>query len=236
MWISFVGGKLNVYSRLPGAAVGLREARAEAEDPVGAAALVVDELGAPEARHAEHRADDRRAARPCPSACARPESQSDRRTARSSVGRVGKQDRRRRHRAAGVFAGEQLATISAAVSSSSDGLCSDLRVALQRARTARRRSSLGEDVHRHVDQHRSRPAALGERERLLDDLGKEVRPIDAPGALHERPVDLVLRRVGVQVHFLVRVLAVVVASARRRRSRPSGSSRAPRWPRRSRHW
>ena len=69
---------------------------------------------------------------------------------------------------------------------------------------------LGEDVHRHVDQHRAGPPALGQRERLLDDLGEQMRRIHAPRPLHERPVDLVLRRVGMQVHFLVRMLAEVV--------------------------
>ena len=70
---------------------------------------------------------------------------------------------------------------------------------------------LGEDVHRHVDQHRAGLAALGHKERLLDDLREEVRAFHAPGALDERLVDLELRAVGVEVHFLMRMLAVVVA-------------------------
>ena len=69
---------------------------------------------------------------------------------------------------------------------------------------------LGEDVHRHVDQHRPRASALGENERLLDDLREQVRRIHAPRPLDEGPIDLVLRRVRVQVHLLVRMLAVVV--------------------------
>ena len=67
-----------------------------------------------------------------------------------------------------------------------------------------------EDVHRHVDQHRPRPAALRERERLVEDLGEQVRLVDPPRALDERPVDLELRGVGVQVDLLVRMLAVEV--------------------------
>ncbi len=51
----------------------------------------------------------------------------------------------------------------------------------------------------------------GERECLFDDFREQVRLIGAPRALDERPIDLVLRRVRVQVHFLVRMLAVVVA-------------------------
>ena len=67
-----------------------------------------------------------------------------------------------------------------------------------------------EHVHRHVDQHRTRLPALGQQECLVDDLRKQFRIVDAPGALHERPIDLVLRAVGVQVHFLVRMFAEVV--------------------------
>ena len=74
----------------------------------------------------------------------------------------------------------------------------------------RRVDGLGEDVHRHVDEHRPGLAVLGEQERLLDDLGQQLRLVDAPGPLDERPIDLVLRGVGVQVDLLVRVPAVVV--------------------------
>ena len=41
---------------------------------------------------------------------------------------------------------------------------------------------LREDVHRHVDEHRPGLAVLGEQERLLDDLGEEVR-----AGRHARP-------------------------------------------------
>ena len=40
--------------------------------------------------------------------------------------------------------------------------------------------------------------------------GQQFRIVDAPGALHEWPIDLVLRAVGMQVHFLVRMFAEVV--------------------------
>lgn len=69
---------------------------------------------------------------------------------------------------------------------------------------------LGEDVHRHVDEHRAGPARLREHERLLEDLREQVRGVDPPHALAERAVDLALRGVGVEVDLLVRVLAVVV--------------------------
>jgi len=82
---------------------------------------------------------------------------------------------------------------------------------MREALKQRRIDRLGEDVHRHRHQHRPGPAAPRELERLVDDLGEEIRPLDAPRAFHERAVDLVLRRIGVQVHFLVRMLAVVVA-------------------------
>jgi hypothetical protein len=68
-----------------------------------------------------------------------------------------------------------------------------------------------EDVHRHRHQHRARTAAFGQLERLFQDLGEQVRTLHAPDALGERAVDLRLLRVAVQVDFLVRVLAVVVA-------------------------
>ena len=69
---------------------------------------------------------------------------------------------------------------------------------------------LREHVHRNVDQHRAGLAALGQQERLLDDLGQELGLLDPPGSLHEGPVDLVLRGVGVQVDLLVGVPAEVV--------------------------
>ena len=56
----------------------------------------------------------------------------------------------------------------------------------------RRVDRLREDVHGHVDEHRSGLAVLGEQERLLDDLGQEVCVVDAPGPLDERPIDLEL--------------------------------------------
>ena len=89
-------------------------------------------------------------------------------------------------------------------------LVQDLGV-VGKPREERRIDLLGEDVHGHRDQHRPGPSALGELECLVDDFRKQVRALDAPGALDERPVDLVLRGVGVQIHFLVRMLAVVVA-------------------------
>ena len=74
----------------------------------------------------------------------------------------------------------------------------------------RRVDRLREDVHRHVDEHRAGLAVLGQQERLLDDLGEEFCLLDPPGAFDERPIDLELRRVGVQVHLLVGMTAVVV--------------------------
>ena len=69
---------------------------------------------------------------------------------------------------------------------------------------------LGEDIHRHVDEYRAGLSVLGEQERLLDDLGQQLGLVDAPAPLDERPIDLVLRGVGVQVDLLMRVPAVVV--------------------------
>jgi hypothetical protein len=58
--------------------------------------------------------------------------------------------------------------------------------------------------------HRPRLAAFSEQERLVDDLGEQCRIVDAPGALHKRPIDLVLRAVGVEVDLLVGMLAEVM--------------------------
>ena len=53
MWISFVGGMLNVYSVSHELQSASEKRVPSAEDPVGALALVVDELRAPEPGHAE---------------------------------------------------------------------------------------------------------------------------------------------------------------------------------------
>ena len=128
-----------------------------------------------------------------------------------------------------------LVTISRAVARSSDGLRRRARIGLEPREQARihfRRKH----VHRNVDQHRTRLPALGQQERLVDDLRKQLRIVDAPGALHERPIDFILRAVGVQVHFLVRVLAEVVRGHIAGDDAPSECNRAPRWRRRSRRW
>ena len=68
----------------------------------------------------------------------------------------------------------------------------------------------GEDVHGHVDQHRPRAPGLGQMERALDRARQVFHPVHAVHALAERPEDLELIGVLVQVHFLVGVAAVVV--------------------------
>ena len=56
----------------------------------------------------------------------------------------------------------------------------------------RRVDGLREHVHRHIDEHRSGLAVLGEQERLLDDLGEEVCVVDTPSPFDEWSVDLEL--------------------------------------------
>ena len=68
----------------------------------------------------------------------------------------------------------------------------------------------GEQVHRHVDQHRTRPAVDGQVERALDDARQIGGAIDPVDPLAERPVDLGLIRVLMEVELLVRMAAVVV--------------------------
>ena len=67
-----------------------------------------------------------------------------------------------------------------------------------------------EDVHRDVDEHRSRTSGLREVERALHDARQVLDAIDAIHALAERPEDLELIRVLVQVDLLMRMAAVVV--------------------------
>src|SRR5262249_10534412 len=45
-------------------------------------------------------------------------------------------------------------------------------------------------------------------ERLVDDFRKEIGSIDAPGALDKGAVDLELRGIRVEIHFLMRMLAI----------------------------
>ena len=109
----------------------------------------------------------------------------------------------------GLSAPSRLRTISSATASSMLGLARE-RV-LRDHLVEQGDVDLGrEDVHRHVHENGSGTAALGEGERLVEHLGNEVGLVDAPRALDERPVDLLLGGVGVQVDLLVRVLAEVV--------------------------
>ena len=78
-----------------------------------------------------------------------------------------------------------------AVSSSSDGWCSVLVPWSRRANSAGstgcEKTSIGTSTSTGPGL-----AVLGEQERLLDDLGEEVRSVDPPGPLHERSIDLEL--------------------------------------------
>ena len=67
-----------------------------------------------------------------------------------------------------------------------------------------------EDVHRDVDEHRTRAARLRQMERALENSRQILDAIDAIHALAERPVDLHLARVVVEVHFLMRMASVEV--------------------------
>ena len=70
---------------------------------------------------------------------------------------------------------------------------------------------LRKDVHRHRDEYGTRASFFGQLKGLLQDLGEQIRSVHAPHPLDERPIDFRLRRVSVQIDFLVRMLAVVVA-------------------------
>ena len=195
-------------ARIPRAAIGFRKPGAQSDHVIGLAAFLVDEFCPPEARHAKHqrmvvgqRALPHQAVR-------------DRQTeVVDKLPQFG----------AGVRQDDAASGIDHRILRRADRLddpCRGFvvdRRPMQRLGVVRepreqaRVDFLGKDVHGHGYQHRSRPPTLGESERLLDDFRKQVRPLDAPGALHERPVDLILRGVGVEIHFLVRMLAVIVA-------------------------
>ena len=67
-----------------------------------------------------------------------------------------------------------------------------------------------EDVHRHVDQDRTGPPGLREMECALHDARQILDAIDAVDALAERPEDLELIGVLVEIDLLVRMAAEVV--------------------------
>ena len=62
----------------------------------------------------------------------------------------------------------------------------------------RRLDVLREHVHRDVEQHRARTAGLRHVQRARHHVDQELRVVDAPHALADRPVDVALRRVGVE--------------------------------------
>ena len=88
-------------ARIPRARVRFGEPRADGEDEIGGAALLVGDRRAPEARSGRAAADGRRAGSPCPSACARPALRAPRRARRAPRSRAPRA-RRRRRRAPGA--------------------------------------------------------------------------------------------------------------------------------------
>jgi hypothetical protein len=66
------------------------------------------------------------------------------------------------------------------------------------------------DVHWDIDEHRPRTPRLGEMERALHHPRKILDAVDAIDALAERPVDLELVRILVEVDLLMRVPPLVV--------------------------
>ena len=194
---------------IPAGTVGLLEPRADGKDIVGVQAGLVDQFWCPRTRSCPAPAGDRRAAPPCPSANVQPAGPYARRTLRSSSLTLLPAECRRRHRRPGFSALAKLVTISRAVSSSIDGFFSARVFSATRSKLSDG-MTLAENIHRHVDQHRAGLAAFGQVERLFQDFGHQFGPVHPPGAFHEGAVDFPLRRVGVQVDLLVRVLAVVM--------------------------
>ena len=192
---------------LPGAAVGLGEAGPQRQDPIGPLALVVDELGAPEAGHAE---DQRVVVRQGPLAhqgVGDGEVQVLGERAQFGHG-VGQHDPAAdvEERSPGLQERLDDPLGGALV----EARLGDLPLVGQHALEQGRVDLLGENVHGHVDQHRPGAPALGENEGLLEDLREQMGRVHAPGALDERPVDFHLGSIRVQVDLLVRVLPEIV--------------------------
>jgi hypothetical protein len=202
------GREVEGVAGLPRAAVGLLEAGAQAQDVVGGQAAVVDVLGAPEAGHAQgHRMVVGQGALAHQRVGDGQAEVLDQ--LRQLLRRVGQQDAAAdiEQGLLGAGQGQQDAVGGLVVDR---GLLQHLGVGLE----AIEQGDLDlhrEDVHRHRDQHRAGPAAGGQLEGLLQDLGEQVGALHPPGALDERAVDLELRGVGVEVDLLVRMLAVIVA-------------------------
>ena len=202
------GGDVEGVLGVPRARVGLGEPRAEREDPVGGPGRLVDEGRAPEPGHPQHQravVGQRALAH-----------EAVRHGQRQKLGELLELGCRIRcddpaadieHR---PVCREQVA----------DDPLRDLFIEAglgERAGVAEHLVEQGdvdlgrEHVHRHVDEHGSGSAALGEGERLVEHLGDEVRLVDAPRALDEGSIDLPLGGIGVEVDLLVRMLAEVVA-------------------------
>ena len=198
-----VEGELGV----PGAGVGLSEPRAQREDPVSRSSRLIGEGGPPESRHAQHEwivIGHRTLAH---------EAVGDGK--REQLGELGELCR-------GIGGDHSATDIQHRAFGIQKVLHDLLGDRLVEARLDQRTSVAehpveqldldfgGEDIHGDVDEDGSGPAALREREGLVEHLGDEVGLINTPRTLDERAVDLVLSGVGVKVDLLMWVLPEVV--------------------------
>ena len=190
--------------RIPRARVRFREARADREDEIRGPALLVRDRRAPETGHAEQQrmilAHDALAH----------ERVGDRQLERLGQRHELRRRARRQDAAAGVEHGPL------GVREGGDDPLGG-RLVNRRARDLGGdlvegvdREGRREHVHRHVDEHRARPAGLRQVERALHDPRQVPRVVDAVDPLAERPVDLALVRVLVEVDLLVRMASVEV--------------------------
>ena len=192
---------------VPRTAVGFLEAGSDAEDDVGGETGVVDQLRAPEPGHAQRQRMVVAHTPPCPSGCRPPGVQGDRRN------RAVPRSPWRADTAADVH--HRALCLGEAGDDGScrffveDGWCS-VWTPGRGGRTAQDRSA----ARRHPSAHRRGPVRvgrLGEQERLVDDFREQLGLVDPPRPLDERPVDLELGTVGVEVDLLVGVSAEEVA-------------------------
>ena len=192
-------------ARIPRARVRFGEPRADGDDQIGGRGTCRWRSACPRSRSGRAAAGDPRAGSPCPSACARPAPRALRR-ARPAPRSRAPTARRRRRRAPAARPRERIDDARRRSPRRASAATSAPAPAETRrpARSAEK-MSIGTSTSTGPG-----PSGLREMERALDDARQILDAIDAVDALAERPVDLELVGVLVQVDFLMRVPAVVV--------------------------
>ena len=189
---------------IPRARVGFREPCADRQDEIGGTAFLVRDRSAPEARHAEQeRVILARNA-----------------LAHQGVGNRDLERLRQLHELGGRACRQHAAArIQYRPFRGGEGFDNALRGCLVDRRSSDFCRHLAEgidgqtgreDIHRHIHEHWSRAAGLGQVERAFDDPRQITGVVDSVDALAERAVDLKLIRILMKVDLLVRMAAMEV--------------------------